>query len=52
MLRVIAQKNFQGQALVEYGMILLLVAVAVVVSLILLGSGVADLYSRVVSSLP
>ncbi len=41
-----------GQALVEYGFILLLVAVAVVVGLMALGTGLSDLYSRVVDAFP
>ncbi len=39
-----------GQALVEYGLILLLIAVAAAMALLALGGAVAELYSLVVSS--
>jgi pilus assembly protein Flp/PilA len=37
----------EGQGLVEYGLILILVAVAIVAALTLAGQEVADLFSRV-----
>ena len=37
----------EGQGLVEYGLILVLIAIAVVIALTVLGTQVADLFSRV-----
>jgi pilus assembly protein Flp/PilA len=42
----------RGQGLVEYGLILVLVAVAVVAALTILGPTVGNLFSRVNNSLP
>jgi pilus assembly protein Flp/PilA len=41
----------EGQGLVEYALILVLVAIAVIVLLTLLGQTVADVFSRIVSAL-
>ncbi|WP_448593491.1 Flp family type IVb pilin [Thermoflexus hugenholtzii] len=41
-----------GQGLVEYGLILLLIALVVLVALTVFGQSVSSLYSRVVSSWP
>lgn len=41
----------RGQGLVEYALILLLVAVAVIVALALLGPAISNMYSTVVSSI-
>ena len=41
----------KGQGLVEYGMILILVAIAVIVLLVVLGPSVGDLYSNVVANI-
>ncbi|MFN2271982.1 MAG: Flp family type IVb pilin [Anaerolineae bacterium] len=37
----------EGQGLVEYSLILILVAVVIIVALTLLGTQIADLFSRV-----
>lgn len=42
----------RGQGLVEYGLILLLVAIIVIAVLIFLGPIVGNLYSRVNNTLP
>ena len=41
-----------GQGLVEYGLILVLIAIAVVALVSVFGSQVQDLYSEVMSKLP
>ena len=41
----------EGQGLVEYALILVLVAIAVIALLTLLGDTVGDVFSRVVSAL-
>lgn len=41
----------EGQGLAEYGLILVLIAVAVVAALMLLGPQVAELYERVIQEL-
>jgi len=40
----------KGQGLVEYGMILVLVAVIVIVVVFLLGPGIGNMFSQVVSA--
>lgn len=40
----------EGQGLVEYGLILVLVAIVVVIILTLLGTQVSNIFSRIVSS--
>jgi pilus assembly protein Flp/PilA len=40
----------EGQGLVEYGLILVLIAVALVVALSLLGQDLSELFSRVVDA--
>jgi len=45
------RRDERGQGLVEYGMILILVAVVVIVVLAVLGPGVGNLFSNVVSGL-
>jgi pilus assembly protein Flp/PilA len=40
----------EGQGLVEYGLILVLIAVAVVVLLAVLGTQLSDLFSRVAAA--
>ena len=42
----------RGQGLVEYGLILLLIALVVLVALTVFGQSVSSLYSQVVSSWP
>lgn len=42
----------RGQGLAEYGLILVLIAVVVVVALVALGPVVRDLYAEVVDQLP
>lgn len=42
----------QGQGLAEYGIIILLVGIAVVAALALLGPAVGNLYSSVVTGFP
>ena len=41
----------EGQGLVEYALILVLVSIAVIVILALLGEQVADVFSRITSAL-
>ncbi len=46
------QKKIEyGQGLVEYGMILVLVAVIVIVVVFLLGPGIGNMFSQVVSGI-
>lgn len=45
-------KNEDGQGMVEYSLILLLVALAVVVTLGLFGQTTVQLYQKVVSGIP
>lgn len=42
----------QGQGLVEYALILLLVAIVIVGTLVLLGPQIGNLYSRIVVCVP
>jgi pilus assembly protein Flp/PilA len=42
----------RGQSLTEYGLILILVAIAVVAILILLGPTIGNIYSNILSALP
>jgi len=42
----------EGQGLVEYGLILILVAVAIVLALTFLGEELAQLFSRVAEAFP
>lgn len=42
----------RGQGLVEYGMILILVAIAIVAALALLGPQIGNLYSRINECVP
>jgi Flp pilus assembly pilin Flp len=44
--------NKEGQSLVEYALILFLVAISVVVGLSFLGVGLNDLYTRIMSTFP
>jgi pilus assembly protein Flp/PilA len=41
-----------GQGLVEYALILVLVAVVIVVSLSLFGNDLAEVYSNIIESIP
>ncbi len=41
----------QGQGLVEYALLILLVGLAVIIMLALFGTGVGNLYSNVISSI-
>jgi len=41
----------EGQGLAEYGLILVLIAVAIVAVLVLVGPQIASMYSRVVEAL-
>ncbi len=43
-------KNFRGQALVEYGIIIALVALVAIVALNFLGPAIAGLFTKVTSS--
>ncbi len=45
-------KDEHGQGLAEYGIIILLVGIAVVAALALLGPAVGNLYSSVVTGFP
>ena len=40
--------NEKGQGLVEYGMIFIMVALVVILLLVVIGSGVGNLYSNIV----
>lgn len=42
----------EGQGLTEYGMVLVLVAVAIVAILVILGPKIADMYQRIVDCIP
>ena len=42
----------EGQGLAEYGLILVLIAVAIVVALRLVGPQIASMYSHVVEAIP
>lgn len=42
----------EGQGLAEYGLILVLIAVVIVVALMLIGPQVADMYQRFLDALP
>lgn len=44
-------KREEGQAMAEYGIILALVAVAVVATLILFGNGIVDTLNKVINAL-
>lgn len=46
------KKNQAGQGLVEYGLIIMLVALIVIIVLVVLGPGVGNLYSSAVNALP
>ncbi|MCB8942794.1 MAG: pilus assembly protein [Ardenticatenaceae bacterium] len=41
-----------GQALVEYGLVLILVAIAIVAVLVLLGPQIGNVYSRIIVCVP
>jgi len=45
-------KNQSGQGLAEYGLIIILVGVAVIAVLAVLGPEVGNLYSSVINALP
>ncbi len=49
-LRLVQQE--EGQGLVEYALILILVAIAVVIALTLLGPTLGNIYNDIVSSIP
>ncbi|MCL6454808.1 MAG: Flp family type IVb pilin [Alicyclobacillus sp.] len=44
-------KQEQGQSLVEYGLIIALIAVAVVMALVLLGGHISNLFTSVTNNL-
>jgi len=44
------KRGVRGQGLVEYALILMLVAIIVIVVVALLGPGVGDLYSNIVAA--
>ncbi|MCQ3928906.1 MAG: pilus assembly protein [Chloroflexi bacterium] len=46
------KKNQGGQGLVEYALIIMLVALIVIIVLVVLGPGVGNLYSSAVNALP
>jgi pilus assembly protein Flp/PilA len=41
-----------GQALVEYGLVLILVAIAIVAVLVLLGPQIGNVYSKIIVCVP
>jgi pilus assembly protein Flp/PilA len=43
-------KNFRGQALVEYGILVALIAVVVIGALVFLGPVIAGMFTKVTSS--
>jgi len=45
-------KNSRGQTLIEYGLILILIAVVVVAAVTLVGQRTSTAYSKVTSALP
>lgn len=45
-------RNEDGQGLLEYALVLVLVAVAIVAILTLLGPQIGNLYSRITTSVP
>jgi pilus assembly protein Flp/PilA len=49
---VLMGKTERAQGLVEYAMILLLVAVVVILVITLFGSAVGDLFSKMINSFP
>lgn len=52
LLTIIRQKGQIGQSLTEYGMLIVLVGVIVMVILFLLGDVVANIYQNIVEALP
>ena len=44
-------RDLRGQGLVEYALILVLVAVAAIVILALLGPGIANMFSNIISNI-
>ena len=44
------QDQPRGQGLIEYGMILILVAILIIVVIVALGNSVADMYSTIVNN--
>ncbi len=49
---MISMPREEGQALTEYGMVIVLVAIVVVVILLVLGPVVGNMFSTVVAELP
>ena len=49
--KIIKQKNQKGQGLVEYALILVLVAIVVIAALMVLGPKIGGIFSKVNSSL-
>ena len=47
---LLAKFNERGQSLLEYGMIIVLIAVIVMVVLLILGPGIGNLFSNVVDN--
>jgi len=45
------QDQAQGQGLLEYGMIIILVAILIIVIIAAFGNSVADLYSNIISNI-
>jgi pilus assembly protein Flp/PilA len=50
--RIVNRPRRRGQGLVEYGLILVLIAIAVVIMLTMVGSQINNTFSRVGSALP
>ena len=44
-------RDARGQTLVEYGLLIALIAVVVIVALLLLGPSIADLFTNIANSL-
>lgn len=46
------QKTEQGQGLVEYSLLLILIAMVVIIALTFLGTSLSTLYSEIVEAVP
>jgi pilus assembly protein Flp/PilA len=47
-----ARKSERGQGFIEYGLLLILIAVVLILIVTLLGTQISALYSQIVSSFP
>ncbi|HZW03145.1 MAG TPA: pilus assembly protein [Anaerolineaceae bacterium] len=50
-MKELIQDQESGQGLVEYGMIIILVAILIIAVLVVLGQSIGDMYSSVVNQL-